>query len=103
MEVAGQTKKVDRIGRLIPLFEEGRIYLPQSLHKTNYEKVVVDLVQAFIEEEYAAFPVGIHDDMLDALARIAEPDLKLVWPKEQRVPAPPPRRHFQDPHTAWMA
>jgi hypothetical protein len=39
-------------------------------------------VQDFLEEEYAAFPVGIHDDMLDSLARIAEPDLPLSWPME---------------------
>ena len=62
-EVGGQTKKVDRIGRLIPLFEQGHVYLPVSLHKTNYEKVTVDLVHSFIEEEFVPFPVGIHDDM----------------------------------------
>ena len=62
-EVAGRTNKQDRIGRLIPIFEQGKFYLPQTLHKTNYEKVVVDLVQAFVEEEYIPFPVGLHDDL----------------------------------------
>lgn len=81
-EVAGQTSKTDRIKRLLPIFEQGRFYLPKSLFITNWERVPVDLVHAFIEEEYMAFPVSIHDDMLDALARICEPDLKLVWPKE---------------------
>lgn len=85
VEVAGQTKKQDRIGRLIPLFEQGKFYLQKSLHKTNYEKVTVDLVQAFIEEEFIPFPVGIHDDMLDSLARIQEPDLPLVWPQEEKI------------------
>ena len=46
----------------------------------DYEGRVVDLVQAFIEEEYKAFPVGSHDDMLDTLARIREEDLKTTWP-----------------------
>jgi predicted phage terminase large subunit-like protein len=50
-EVAGNTKKEDRIGRLIPLFEQGRVYLPKSLHITNYEKTPVDLVRSFVEEE----------------------------------------------------
>lgn len=85
VEVAGQTSKIDRIGRLLPLFEQGKIWLPESLHKTNYERVAVDLVRAFVEEEYVPFPVGIHDDMSDALARICEPDLPLVWPKEEEI------------------
>lgn len=79
-EVAGQMKKEDRIGRLIPVFEQGRFYFPETLNVANYEKIVVDLVKSFVEEEFVAFPVGIHDDMMDALSRIAEPDLSLVWP-----------------------
>ena len=104
IEVAGQAKKADRIGRLIPMFEQGRFYLPKSLHTTDYQKVVVDLVHSFIEEEFVAFPVGIHDDMLDALSRIAEPDLKLVWPKEAKVEVDPPRRTMQtNASHGWMA
>jgi predicted phage terminase large subunit-like protein len=80
-EVGGQVAKPDRIKRLIPLFEQKRVYLPRSLHRTNYEGRTEDLVQTFIEQEYKAFPVAIHDDMLDALARIAEPELELVWPE----------------------
>ena len=82
-EVAGQTSKVDRIKRLLPLFEAGRIWLPTTYYMTDWQKVPVDLVQSFIEEEYMSFPVGVHDDMLDALARIAEPDLPLVWPMNE--------------------
>jgi len=106
VEVAGKAGKEDRIGRLLPIFEEGRFYLPESLHVTSYEKVVVNLVQAFIEEEYVAFPVGLHDDMLDALARIAEPDLKLVWPKEgdTDIERPQERRvRSSNDSLGWMA
>jgi predicted phage terminase large subunit-like protein len=102
-EVAGQTKKADRIGRLIPIFEQGKMWLPKTLHITDYQKNSVDLVRAFIEEEYAAFPVGVHDDMLDALARIAEPDLRLVWPKESKIVDLPPPRRDGTQHNAWMA
>lgn len=80
--VGGSLAKPDRIKRLIPLFEQGRIYLPRSLHRTNYEKVTEDLVHVFIQDEYKAFPVALHDDMLDSLARIAEPDLPLAWPQK---------------------
>jgi predicted phage terminase large subunit-like protein len=81
-EVGGQAPKSDRIKRLIPLFEQGKIFLPDSMDKTNYEGRTVDLTNAFVEEEYKAFPVCVHDDMLDALARIDEPDLTLMWPSE---------------------
>ena len=103
IEVGGQVKKQDRIGRLIPVFEQGKVYLPKSLHVTDYQKQVVDLVKSFIEEEYAAFPVGLHDDMLDALARIAEPELSLVWPKERKLNLEPQRRLIHsNANTAWM-
>ena len=102
-EVGGQTSKADRIKRLVPLFEAGRIWLPQSHYSTDWQRVPVDLVHAFIEEEYMAFPVGLHDDMLDALARICEPDLKLVWPKEEKLKVEPPRFVAQERGTGWMA
>ncbi len=101
-EVGGVTSKVDRIKRLLPIFEQGRFYLPKSLHVTDWQKMPVDLVNAFIEEEYMAFPVGLHDDLFDALARIAEPDLDLVWPLEQKPLPPEPERTYGDNRTAWM-
>lgn len=84
-EVGGMLPKEGRIGRLIPLFEQSKIFLPRTHHVTNYEKVTVDNVHAFIEEEYMAFPVGLHDDLLDSLARLVEPDLKLIWPQDGKV------------------
>jgi predicted phage terminase large subunit-like protein len=82
-EVFGIIPKNDRIKRLVPYFEQRRIILPRTLHYTNYEGRTVDLVQEFIEQEYKAFPVPVHDDMLDALARIAEPgpECELIWPE----------------------
>ena len=101
-EVGGVTAKADRIKRLLPIFEQGRFYLPKSLHITDWQKMPVDLVNAFIEEEYMAFPVGLHDDLFDALARIAEPDLDLIWPLEQKPLPPEPERTYGDNRTAWM-
>ena len=88
VEVGGQISKIDRIKRLVPLFEQSRIWLPQTCNVTTYQGNVEDMVSAFIEEEYVAFPVGAHDDMLDAIARIAEPEMSLKWP-DQDAPPPP--------------
>lgn len=78
--VGGRLNKPDRIRRLIPWFEQGKIYLPPSMVKTNYEGRSVDLVQAFKNEEYLAFPVAQHDDMLDALSRFLDDDLPIRFP-----------------------
>lgn len=102
-EVGGQTSKADRIKRLVPLFEAGRVWLPETLNAANWEKVVVDQVRAFVEEEYLAFPVGLHDDMLDALARICEPEWALTWPKEEPYRAPAREPQISDSKVAWMA
>ena len=103
VEVAGVTSKHDRVKRLIPLFEQGEIYLPESLYVSDWQGQPVDLVRAFVEEEYLAFPVGLHDDMLDALARMEEPDLRLLWPMEEKpmeLPSPVVRHEGA---VAWMA
>jgi hypothetical protein len=102
-EVGGITAKTDRIKRLLPMFEAGKFYLPETLHKTDYQRVPVDLVHVFVEEEYIAFPVGVHDDMFDSLSRLAEPDMKLVWPQERKTEEAPVEQPYQDTHTAWMA
>lgn len=81
--VGGKVSKVDRIRRLIPYFSSGRIILPLYHYYTDYEGTTRELVNDFVEQEYKAFPVSAHDDMMDALARLLEPDFPLIWPKEQ--------------------
>lgn len=90
-ELGGQTPKLDRIRRLIPLFEQGRVYIRRTRMHTDYEGVTRNLIESFVEEEYKAFPVMSHDDMLDCLARIEDPDFKMLlrWPMSQD--AAPPR------------
>lgn len=78
--LGGPTNKNDRIKRLIPICEQGRLYLPIKHFKTDYEGETHDLVHEFINQEYKAFPVSIHDDMLDGLARITDQELNAKFP-----------------------
>lgn len=73
--------KEDRIKSLVPLFEFGRVYLPFSCPYTDSQGKTSDLTRVFFEQEYDAFPVLMHDDMLDCLARITDPDLGVRFPK----------------------
>jgi hypothetical protein len=67
------------------------MYLPRNHVVTDYEGNARELINDFIEQEFVAFPVPLHDDMLDSLARICEVEgvfissgktipLKLAWP-----------------------
>jgi len=81
VSLGGATRKADRIKRLIPIFENGRFYLPYRLIYINQaDKSEVDLVRVFIDEEYHSFPFSAHDDMLDMLSRICDPDLMAMPP-----------------------
>jgi len=75
--------KNDRIRALVPMFEYGRIILPKKVMYTNYEMKERDLVADFIKDEYRAFPVASHDDMLDCLAMINHEKMEVRYPKAQ--------------------
>lgn len=84
--LGGGMRKELRILRLVPYFENGfksvaeggdgeshaRIVLPTTCVVQDYQGMSRDLVKDFIEQEYVAFPVLKHDDMLDGLARIVD-------------------------------
>lgn len=94
-ELGGTMPKNDRIRRLVPIFEERRFYIPRIMLRTNYEGKVVDIASAFVHEEYLPFPVGEHDDMLDAMARIEDEKLGKIWPMPEQTrefPNRPARR-----------
>lgn len=81
LELSGSLAKNDRIRRLIPSLNDNRWYFPESCFKTNYEGKVFDLVDIYINEEYLAFPVSVHDDMLDCQSRIIDPELNAIFPR----------------------
>lgn len=78
--LGGPMPKVDRIRRLVPVCEQGRLWLPRRLHYVDWEGRAHDLVADFLRDEYEAFPVSLHDDMLDAASRVMDPDLRTAWP-----------------------
>lgn len=86
--LGGATPKNDRIRKLVPLFEQGRFWLPHKHLFITSEGKAVDYIKTFIDKEYTAFPVAVHDDMLDCKARIVDKELGAVFPEliEGKVP-----------------
>lgn len=80
IELGGRLAKIDRIKKLVPYFEQKRIFFPANLHKTNNSGKLEDLIDIFLNEEYKRFPYCAHDDMLDALARIVDDNMQTCWP-----------------------
>ena len=81
IEVKGQIAKEDRIRKLIPLFENNRVYLPRQILYDSIDGSQQELTEKFVKDELLVFPVGRHDDMLDAFARILDKDLNTQFPK----------------------
>ncbi len=79
--LGGLVKKEDRIRRLVPLFEQGRLYLPyhKELEHVNFEGRIYFPVNNFMDE-YDKFPYSAHDDLIDAMARIIDAELKVRMP-----------------------
>jgi hypothetical protein len=63
----------------------------------------VDYVRAFIDDEFTAFPVSTHDDMLDCRARILDPALGAKFPKRKVETEKQPTQYFgASSGTGWM-
>lgn len=81
VELGGSMMKEERIRRLIPDMQMGRWYAPHSLLYVDGEGRKFDLIQELLTSEMPTFPRARFDDMLDALSRIYEEDLNMVFPK----------------------
>lgn len=79
VELGGHMIKEERIRRLIPIFQQNRMYFPDSLIYVDAEGRKFDLVQELIAE-FSSFPKSKFDDCSDILSRIVEPDLYLTFP-----------------------
>lgn len=81
--LGGSMSKGNRIMRLMPMFEFGRVIWPKSLIRTSHDGKAYNLTNIFIKEEYDAFPVMKHDDIIDSLARIEDEEVKRLLPRPQ--------------------
>ena len=79
--LGGTMSKEERIKQLIPDLQNGRLFFPQNLIYVDGEGRRFDLVSEIVNGEMPSFPRARHDDMLDALSRMYEPDLCMVFPK----------------------
>lgn len=75
--------KEERIRRLIPDLQQNRWYFPANLIYVDNDGRRFDLVSELINSEMASFPRGRFDDMLDALSRIYDPELGMIFPRIQ--------------------
>lgn len=80
VELGGQMIKEERIRRLIPDMQNGRLYFPATLAYVDVEGRKFDLIVE-MKGEMANFPRARHDDILDALSRLYTPELYLTFPK----------------------
>lgn len=97
-ELGGSTPKVDRIRKLVPIFENHRFYMPRSLLFVTVDRKVKDFIQEFLRDEYESFPLGTHDDMLDCLARVMDEQLMAKFPKvSERLPIGLPKAQTYNP------
>lgn len=74
--------KEDRIRRMVPLFENARFWMPERILFLDHEGRMRDFVAELINDEFEAFPVGLHDDMMDCMARIFDVGAKFPKVKE---------------------
>ena len=86
--IYSQVPKNERIRKLVPLFEYGRIWTPNWLYFKDYEGKTQDFVKLFMEE-YVNFPLSEHDDILDCMAQIVSPLLGAVLPQPLDAHAAP--------------
>ena len=90
--LGGGMSKEERIRRLVPHMEDGKLLFPRQLKYTMTTGDTVDLMSVFIKDEYLRFPYSKHDDMLDCAARILDEKLNVQFPHDSRI-----KRFFQGP------
>lgn len=80
-KVGGKVAKFDRVMRLVPYFESGKLILPHQIDQVDYEGKTSNIITTLVKDEYLIFPACSHDDGMDGLARAVDPDLPLIYPE----------------------
>jgi len=104
VELGGTMAKEERIRRLIPDMQNGRWWLPTSLHYCDGEGRTFDLVRELVSSEMPTFPRARFDDMLDALSRIYDDTIAPIWPSKKPTMASKAMRRTADSGADnWMS
>lgn len=90
--------KQDRIRTLIPLGNSGRIWLPNP-ETPGRDAKEVETIRYFVENEWGKYPAVRHDDVLDVVSRVNDPDMNI---KQPIPPASYARTYVRPPNTSWM-
>lgn len=73
IELRQRVPKPDRIGWLVPLFEQRRIWFPVRMLRSRDDGRPYDFITDFIRDEFSVYPAARHDDMLDCMANLQHP------------------------------
>ncbi len=93
--LGGSMAKNDRIRLLIPIFSQGRVLFPKEIKYKTVDGKNRELVSEFLNEEYIHFPKVSKKDRFDCLARVMDPNLKIVYPNVKPVtPVRTPEYNF---------
>jgi phage terminase large subunit-like protein len=107
IELGGTNKaggfKEERIRRLIPDLQQGRWYYPPTMDYVDGEGRKFDLVHELINSEMKSFPRARHDDMLDAMSRIYDEELGMVFPRAKTsMTSAAVESAYRNESTDWM-
>ncbi len=61
-------KKIPQIRQLIPLIEQGRIWLPNDIFYKDHKGLPRNFMNDIVEQEFLLFPFAPHDDFIDAMS-----------------------------------
>ena len=79
-ELGGNVPKIERIKELQAPFQNGKFWLPRVLEYIDIKGIKHDLITELIQDEYIQIPFAMHDDQMDMMARIMDPDMLVVYP-----------------------
>jgi phage terminase large subunit-like protein len=81
IELGGKMAKEERIRRMIPDLQKSRWYFPDNLLYTDTEGRTLDMVKELTQSEMAVFPRARYDDGLDAITRIYDTEMGVIFPR----------------------
>ncbi len=71
VKLSSRMAKQDRLIKLEPLLEQGKLFVPKELIKKRINGQVYNLTEELIKREMMMFPFSEHDDIMDTLAYAA--------------------------------